>query len=394
MKKAILLILSLSSLSAISSEEVTKDQVQAAFNQDMNVIKKTLSRPIITYHWSGGDKYANHYQKFESRDKIFRSILNAKAPKFYDMPLLSNFGDGLYTAFDPQTSASFGKQLIEVTVAAGSNFLDFRAGAHTGLEMRKSTMDMLSQYCSESLYAINPTKMYKEGEEYVTVTRHILSANLKCNEILIQSIQDLEIDFVAYNWIPGGVQPYGPCTKPEETSFVLLGRTKFLERSESYSDITNYELTSKEFARERSQYGILNLDFQHDREATSITYETTLTKINVAFNFDTEREEGKRLILKRKLNVDYSMFSVKGFSPKFSSNTYEHNQDYYFIDQFSKMTNRIHPTSPQATWNNFSSISDYKNSTSSAFEKVKESRFGCRVDIYTEDQIPQFNDAI
>lgn len=88
------------------------------------------------------------------------------------------------------------------------------------------------------------------------------------------------------------------------------------------------------------------------------------------------------------------MFSVKGFSPKFSSNTYEHNQDYYFIDQFSKMTNRIHPTSPQATWNNFSSISDYKNSTSSAFEKVKESRFGCRVDIYTEDQIPQFNDAI
>jgi len=255
-------------------------------------------------------------------------------------------------------------------------------------------MDMLSQYCSEGLYPVNPAKMFKNGEEYVTVTRHILSSNVKCNEILVKSIEDLEIDFVAYNWIPGGVSPYGPCTKPEETSFVLLGRTKFLKRSETYSDITNHELTSKQFARERSQYGILTLDFLNDTKKTSFDYETTLTKINVSFNFDTEREEGKRLVLKRKINVDYSMFSVKGFNPKVNSNSQESKQDYFFIDQFSKMTNRVRTDSPQATWSEFSGRVDYQNSTSSVFEKVKQSRFGCRADIYTEDQIPQFSEVI
>lgn len=401
MRKLLLVILCFI-LSPAAFSQTTKEVVQSALTADLLELRKTLSRDVKTYHWT---RYSDNGYNYHSRDKaFFRYFFAPRAAHFFDNPQMSNFGDGLYATLDPQNSKDYGNFLLEVGLKAGSHFLDFRGADYKGFEIKKTTADLLKEFCGYSVEQPNSKAYTRNNQSYVSVLRNTLSTTPECNELFTKAIEAAEVDFLTYTWMPEGTRMYGACTSRDETSFVIMGKTKTLNHSIEKRNLTDNQYST--FLTDNGYISTADSPQEISRAKFFAEHYTGLFKNSTDFNVAGSLHKSTKIymdkfrkrvrLVKREFISDYSNIEVKGFFSNFSyadsaaKNKSTHYSDYLFVDQFSRLAKVQDGKPPQGQWSEFVGINEYLNPSSKAQRTIESSRFNCRQDIYPEDNIIKF----
>ncbi len=414
MSKFILTLLLSFSFSLPAFSQSLETQAQQALTQDLLQLRKALSRDIKTYHWTRLDE--SKTSNYHSRSEVFfKHFFAPSAARFFDNPEGGNYGEGLYSTLDPQNSKHYGNFLLEVDLKAGSLFLDFRGAEHTGLEIRESTADLLDKYCGHPVRSSDSKVFNRNNETYVSVLRNTISTTPECNELFVNSLADLQVDFIAYTWVKNGTRMYGPCTSRQETSFIIFGKTRIISQQtktihltdpEYDSFLTDYSFVDTNASQEAKDITLANAEFEFGLFESEAKFSPIITSYNSRklymskfkyYVHELKTHRKRATLTERSFISDYSNIEVKGYFSQFSNkdisseNQSTHYDDYFFTDQFSRLAKTPDRKLPQGMWDQFSSYTDYLTAGSSVQNTIESSRFNCRQDLYPEDNIIEFN---
>lgn len=231
-KSLILTLILLVSLRA-QSQSVGAEQLLV---QDLNSAIKTLPMEVRIYHYFNVPQVFDQLQSPAGRSEYSRLYFQAVGSRFWDLNYMSdsfiNAGPGIYSAIDPLISQEYGNTMLEITLSAGTKYLN----VVKQLSIRAETLSALvaegivdSNTSSILFGSVTSPKFSRDTLKNMTSLQHVAFRQL------VQKIFfDGGISVIEYNWDTD--LPRQICPRHGYSAFVLVGRPQMLGDLQSITD--------------------------------------------------------------------------------------------------------------------------------------------------------------
>lgn len=130
--------LMLAILILVSVQVVRADDAITLLGRDLSKVILTLPKPVKIYSYFNVISATEELNSFDGRQSFLQRFFDTTLERFWDMNLnsgtLINAGPGLYAAIDPHISQSFGNTMVEISVPAGTRYLDIHKNFPLGVD--------------------------------------------------------------------------------------------------------------------------------------------------------------------------------------------------------------------------------------------------------------------
>lgn len=213
-----------------------KSEIKQVFLEELSPLVKELSHDVYFYsYYSKEELGLSNSKALSLKDPELKSTIESWRSSFDTfIPFEKGWlGFGLYGAVNPVDSQAYAAGdwvLTETKVPSGSRYYDMRMDYNRSeynysfhfTSRAKRTLEDVCKIPEESFEKI---KFKLKGERYFHhINKVDLTKNRICHEALVEALQELDVDFLAYHWYyvgQKGIRSRNACGK-ENTAAALF----------------------------------------------------------------------------------------------------------------------------------------------------------------------------
>lgn len=205
---------------ALAAGAALAQNAEALLTRDILASQKTLAAPVRLYNYFQMNQSWSGLNSPEGRRAYTQQYLSSRAGMFWDSgftndsPRAANSGGGLYLAIDPYISMGYGNTYVEMTVPAGTKFIN----VVRGVPVKRETLNAL---IAEG-FMTNDQKRALFGNGFYRDTLRVMVAPqyARFRGLMQEIFSKNGIQFVEYNF---NTSLMGFCRRHSYSAFVYVG---------------------------------------------------------------------------------------------------------------------------------------------------------------------------